>query len=854
MKKILDSLEFKLYKARWIVFAALLFFCALFHTLIEQWLTKKLVNPYLSQIHERPLVDLLFISLALIIILIFINRLIRNYLVAGFNLSIYLIISITYTYYRNYSGVWIFERFTLFPFYYADVIALPFILGLILGIRNIEYVSMTLRWLKAQMTVKTQGKHITPYILDEPLTPDGEDELKRRGHAKDLAVKILFTKSDRAIAIGINGDWGSGKTSFFQMMKDEMKRFNNVVIIDFNPWRGYKENALYQDFFSALSESVGRHSDLLKVDLKRYGETLTSAKESLLDSVVTFGTNLFNINSVEGQHSEINAVLKKLDKSFVIFVDDLDRLSSIEIADIIKLVRNTADFYNLKFILAYDRNYLTSALRQLNDYNYESYLEKVILHEYTLLPISETDIKKTLNTIVQKYCIDDVKDDYQKITNVGNFDKGSHLFNFIFNLREVKRFSNRIIPLYNDRFREVEIVDFVNFELLRFRYPGIVKLHANRQYDYFRTSDEGLLTLQTLTDNKDEYVLIKYLDNNLKYFNIESANKESVFKLLIGLFVADRFFDSFLSHKSIKRTNNFDAYFREFEGEEQISNEHFEEMLKLPFDLIKREIISIIKAKKRRALIQKFVKLKVLQCNSSEEFEKTIRTIFFAGNIEAIEGESFAGYPDKDIYEKLYDTKAIVNRFYDGKTKLFKDFMFDVFQKSEYPFFNESGFLSYLSDNSFAKDFIISQQEIEYFLVKYFKDFCDRNNTFDRTFWQLYHNCVKRIQVSENTWQRVPMEEAKPIHRQFAFKNEKILKTYLQNIIEKDIRDQGVFAISQTIIAVFGSFEALVENLQQSPYISLAFVNEFITFYGVFKGGNYKSYVPFHFEHLFRDT
>jgi len=693
---------------------------------------------------------------------------------------------------------------------------------------------------------------ITPFILDEPLFKNGVDELERRDDANDLVRKILATTSEKSIAIGINGEWGSGKTSFIQMMKDELAKKKEAVIIDFNPWRGYKENALYRDFFLALSEEVGKHGDLLKMDLKRYGDTLTSTKESFLDSVVSFGTNLFDVDSIEGQHKEINDILKKLNKTFIVFVDDLDRLSSPEIVDIIKLVRNTADFFNLKFVLAYDRNYLLSALKRLNDYNYETYLEKVILFEHSLLPISETHIKKALRSLFSQYIVEQAQDDFKKITAVVNFERGAHILRFVFNLRDVKRLCNKVIPLFNERYKEVDAVDFVNFELLRFRYPAIARLILNRRPEFMKVSNDGIMSLQPVEDKKNEYVLLNYLEGNLLYYQIESANKEKIFNLLSALFITDQILDALIPDKSIKRFKNFDAYFRESAPENAISHEEFETLLSASLGDLKSALVQLVKNKKRWSVVEKFSNFSPLKsCKNTNEFEKVIRAIFYLGNIPAVAGEELHGYPDKDMFEKLYTTDAIVTKFYDGNKELFHTFFIDLLDSSAFPYFNEAGFLSYLSDSNFSDDFIISQDEIEKYLLMYFQNYCNKQEVFDRMFWRLYHNCIKRIKIDAHHTQKVPIEAAKIIHIEFSLKNMDILKSYLRNVIGKEIWEGKVFRINEIIPKVHGSYQAFADRLKSSKYVSEPVVQEFLEFHEKFKATSYQQHVPFEFKYIF---
>lgn len=63
-------------------------------------------------------------------------------------------------------------------------------------------------------------------------------------------------------------------------------------------------------------------------------------------------------------------------------IDDLDRLDADEILEVLKLIRNTANFPYLKFVVACDRKYVIEQLRsRAID---EKYLEKIFMVDFQL--------------------------------------------------------------------------------------------------------------------------------------------------------------------------------------------------------------------------------------------------------------------------------------------------------------------------------------------------------------------------------------------------------------------------------------------------------------------------------------
>src|SRR2546428_9175321 len=80
---------------------------------------------------------------------------------------------------------------------------------------------------------------------------------------------------------------------------------------------------------------------------------------------------------VGGRRAKVEKALRALDKPIVVVIDDIDRLTSSEIRDIFKLVRLTANFPNVVYIVAFDRNRVEAALAEQGIPG-RDYLEKIL--------------------------------------------------------------------------------------------------------------------------------------------------------------------------------------------------------------------------------------------------------------------------------------------------------------------------------------------------------------------------------------------------------------------------------------------------------------------------------------------
>lgn len=89
-----------------------------------------------------------------------------------------------------------------------------------------------------------------------------------------VAKNILEDESLRSTSIGIFGSWGSGKSTILELIKDELGKKDDVIIICFDAW-------LYQNYSDAktslleiiqrkLEDEVGKDGPLAKT-VKKIG-------------------------------------------------------------------------------------------------------------------------------------------------------------------------------------------------------------------------------------------------------------------------------------------------------------------------------------------------------------------------------------------------------------------------------------------------------------------------------------------------------------------------------------------------------------------------------------------------------
>lgn len=329
-----------------------------------------------------------------------------------------------------------------------------------------------------------------PAILDNPIKESGQDLLEREKHATALAIELLKVNVSEGLIVGILGKWGTGKTSFLNLMRPTLLA-NRATIVDFNPWMFSGSEQLADLFFSELAAQLKPKKELKEVAfaIEEYGESMSSI--SRLPFVGSwFGAGLGLVKVVNKiiknrrggllpLRTKVKDALEKLDKPVVVFLDDVDRLTTAEIRDVFKLVRSTASFPNLIYALAFDRTRVEGALAE-QGVNGRDYLEKILQLSVDLPSVPEAALQSQLFAALDAALADIT-------TNIeidGKEWPGTYLEivkPLIRNMRDVRRYTGTMAWVFNSLEGRVSAADVLGLEALRIFLPDAFQLlQANR--------------------------------------------------------------------------------------------------------------------------------------------------------------------------------------------------------------------------------------------------------------------------------------------------------------------------------------------------------------------------------------
>jgi KAP family P-loop domain len=409
-------------------------------------------------------------------------------------------------------------------------------------------------------------------FTDQPINTDSEDQLGRTPISREIANGLLksFANNSDSVVIGINGEWGSGKSSLINLIvaQIEAKSQNDVseaLVLRFNPWMFSGQTELQGIFFAELLLLLQGKTEKLKNVSEGLSDFLDhfnwikyfhqGAAEAIKDSQ-DFLSKINKKQSLVDLKKKIDGLLISNGVKLYIAIDDIDRLTPVEITNIFQLVKLNGNFSNTIFILAYDREVVASALEKQFGENGDRYLEKIVQIDYTLPNPSRKQIQdifsRTFSALFSEPELSELI--VKSITDLRT-DKFTELFRSI---RDVYRFNNgiklRLPSIYND----LNIRDFLLIEALRLFRPKAYKfIIDNKERLTNPSKNERIIILKRKMESESVSQLI---DKS----GLDELSREIISCIfeLEGNFVFSTLSpDDLIREKRAANRNYFDRYF-----------------------------------------------------------------------------------------------------------------------------------------------------------------------------------------------------------------------------------------------------------------------------------------------------
>ncbi|MEN0578929.1 P-loop NTPase fold protein [Phytobacter palmae] len=237
--------------------------------------------------------------------------------------------------------------------------------------------------------------------------------------AENISRSILSLPQEASNVVGIEGAWGSGKTSLLNLILNNLalKKDGYTHVLHISPWLSGSSpvEALFLPVATVIQQEMEKrhppkgfkklwHKYLLSPEAQKVIEYAQNTSSRVLPLVQYIGQFSRTINWIAGGikvftesrlavdqktttklRAEIAKQLVSLDLKFIVVMDDLDRLEPYQIAEVFRLVRAVADLPRFTHILCYDRQIITHAVEHaLNIEDGSRYLQKIIQLSFKL--------------------------------------------------------------------------------------------------------------------------------------------------------------------------------------------------------------------------------------------------------------------------------------------------------------------------------------------------------------------------------------------------------------------------------------------------------------------------------------
>jgi len=431
---------------------------------------------------------------------------------------------------------------------------------------------------------------------DRPIEAPSEDRLGFGPAARHVAEAIHKMASPDGFVIGIEGEWGSGKSSFINLVSDALRKPGSASeIVRFLPWLISSREGLLKELFTEITKAAlridagdvqvhgwkklrghiwpSRYSAqaLRKRKIKglfsRFSSRLVQAgKLAELLGLSGAGTAMeagkraaeewLGNTSLEKEKAQIQEELRRLERKIVVFVDDLDRLEPNEVVEVLRLVRAVVDFPNVIYVLCYSRDIIAKNLSTaLHIEKGEEFLEKIVQVSFSVPRPEAFDLRRMFRHDLQLLYPELLEGDgahsralMERLAHVIDIEGGRALLTPRHVVRAVNALRFHATPVLEN----IDVPDMVWLQLIRlqserlYEWVGGYLIGFAAKHAGARISDEGkkaeLQQLNSILDglpgidsNRESRMLVLTELPGIE-FDFERQADQQKFKMVLSLY------------------------------------------------------------------------------------------------------------------------------------------------------------------------------------------------------------------------------------------------------------------------------------------------------------------------------
>ncbi len=340
---------------------------------------------------------------------------------------------------------------------------------------------------------------------DDPIKAVADDRLRRAPVAQRAAKLIAENHSpDSSVVYGLEGPWGSGKSSMVALLTSYLTEANGSrwKVVPFTPWATTGTEGLLSEFFAALATVAPKKTkkgDQMRRGIARYADIarpfaslIPVVGPAAVEASRTIEDRL-NEKPWNAAFDEIAAALRELDTPVLVVVDDIDRLQSNELLDLLKVVRLLGRFPGVDYLLAYDEQTLVETLQSpgggsASKARARAFMEKIVQYPLSIPPLLTSQIQRMLEVgLTEILTMERIEtsSDKHRFADVIVTTMPAHLTT----PRAIQRFLAQVREQFRTHDRdEINVVDLILTTFLRVQFPDVFSRLQSRKSDLTRAA------------------------------------------------------------------------------------------------------------------------------------------------------------------------------------------------------------------------------------------------------------------------------------------------------------------------------------------------------------------------------
>jgi hypothetical protein len=316
------------------------------------------------------------------------------------------------------------------------------------------------------MSSINQGKEFK-FDSDLPYVKFDKDRLGTIQLANRLSKTLIEQPMKAGLVFGIEGPWGSGKTSLLdavvQQINPDKPNNQNIIgtgtpaIIRFQPWLIGNRQLLLRSLFAEMAQKIDetfstkntvdkiflKKARKLSKYLKKYAVIaaplapvagvvglkfgIPNASEiykSICDIILSVPEKSLNELKIN-----ISDQLMKFDRKLIVIIDDIDRLEPDEVIEVLRLVKSVGNFPNVTYIMSYDRKIICNSINIALQVSGEDFLGKIVQISFKIPNPNDFDLREWLREEIFKIVNLSRPNYLDNVSNISISDRFKYLLN-----------------------------------------------------------------------------------------------------------------------------------------------------------------------------------------------------------------------------------------------------------------------------------------------------------------------------------------------------------------------------------------------------------------------------------------